>query len=291
VTEDRLVLAVIVPHYNDPIRLGTCLAALAPQLAGRPDIECVVVDNDSPCDLNPLKTAYPGIRFITELQKGAAAARNRGVSETSAPALLFLDSDCVPAPDWLVTALGLCGRAEVIGGRVDTFDETPPPRTGPEAFETVFAFHQKDYIQRKGFSVTANLLTSRAIFEDVGPLRVGLSEDIDWCWRARAKGHRLIYADELAVSHPTRSDWPGMMKKLRRTTDELFFLNGTSPSARMKWLARSLAVLLSGPAQIATVLASPRLSGLGERSRGAGALLRLRAMRSFWMMRQAVRGR
>jgi GT2 family glycosyltransferase len=284
-------LAVIIPHYNDPVRLGTCLAALAPQLAGRTDVECLVVDNDSPCDLGPLEAARPAIRFVTEARKGAAAARNRGVSETSAPALLFLDSDCVPAPDWLVTALGLYGRADVIGGRVDTFDETPPPRTGPEAFETVFAFHQKDYIEKKGFSVTANLLTSRAVFEDVGPLTVGLSEDIDWCWRAREKGYQLIYADELAVAHPTRSDWPGLTKKLRRTTDELFFLNGTSPSARMKWLARSMAVLLSGPVQITTVLASPRLSGAGERSRAAGTLLRLRAMRSFWMMRQALLGR
>ena len=38
-------LAVIIPHYDDLRRLGTCLAALAPQLAAAgPAVEAVVVD-------------------------------------------------------------------------------------------------------------------------------------------------------------------------------------------------------------------------------------------------------
>lgn len=284
-------LAVIIPHYNDLTRLGTCLAALASQLAAHPEVEAVVVDNASPVDLAPLRAAHPGLRFVTEPQKGAAAARNRGVLETRAPYLLFLDCDCVPAASWLETGLGLAGSAGVIGGRIDTFDETPPPRSGAEAFETVFAFHQKDYIERKGFSVTANLLTSRAVFEDVGPLIVGLSEDVDWCRRATAKGHRLVYADTLAVRHPTRSDWAGLVKKWQRTTAEGFHLNGLSAAARLKWLARAGAVLLSGPVHLPKVLGSPDLSGATEKRRAAATLLRLRAARSLWMIRQAATGR
>ena len=45
---DAPVLAVIIPHYNDPVRLGKCLNALAPQLSARPEVECVVADNDTP---------------------------------------------------------------------------------------------------------------------------------------------------------------------------------------------------------------------------------------------------
>ncbi|MBE3639508.1 glycosyltransferase family 2 protein [Mangrovicoccus algicola] len=283
-------LAVVIPHYNDLARLEKCLGALAPQAAAAgARVETVVADNDSPADLEPLRAAHPWARFVTEPQKGAAAARNRGVAETTAPFLAFLDSDCVPGPDWLATALRLSGGAAVTGGRIDTFDETPPPRSGAEAFETVFAFWQRSYVEQKGFSVTANLLTSRAVFEETGPMVVGLSEDMDWCFRARAKGHALVYRDELAVSHPTRQDWPALAKKWRRTTLEGFHLNGTSASGRAKWALRAVAVAASGPLHLPKVLGAERLSGQ-EKLRGAGTLLRLRAARAGWMLGQALRG-
>lgn len=284
------LLAVIIPHYNDPVRLGRCLESLAPQLAAAPGVEAVVVDNDSPCDLSGLRAAHPAIRFVTEPQKGAAAARNRGVRETTAPHLLFLDSDCIPAPDWLATALTLLGPDTVTGGRVNTFDETPPPRSGAEAFEAVFAFRQRDYVERKGFSVTANLLTTRAVFDAVGDLVPGLSEDVDWCWRATARGYPLIYADTLSVSHPTRSDWPALTRKWRRTTAEGFHLNGTGPAARLKWALRGLAVAASGPLHVPKILFSNRLDSQTERLCGAGTLLRLRLARMIWMLRQAATG-
>jgi len=208
--------AIIIPHYNDLARLQTCLAALVPQLLD--GVELVVADNASPVDLGPLKAQFPAMRVVTQPIKGAAAARNAGVAATTAPHLIFLDADCVPAPDWLATALALLGTAEVIGGRIDTFDETPPPRSGAQAFETVFAFHQRVYVEEKGFSVTANLITTRAIFEDVGEFIVGVSEDLDWCQRATGKGYGLIYADALRVAHPTRTDWPALAKKWRRLT-------------------------------------------------------------------------
>lgn len=286
----QLRLAVIIPHYDDPARLRTCLDALAPQLARAPDVEAVVIDNDSPVDLGPLGEAFPAVRFVTEPARGAAAARNRGVRETTAPHLAFLDSDCAPAPDWLQSALSLADSADVIGGRVDTFDETPPPRSGAEAFETVFAFHQKDYIERKGFSVTANLLTRRDVFEDVGPLIVGLSEDAEWCRRATARGYGLVYADDLRVAHPTRGDWAGLIKKWRRLTDEMFQLNGTGAPARLKWALRAAAVMASGPAHAPRVLTAPELASGLERRRAVATLLRLRALRGLWMLRQAAVG-
>jgi len=292
-----LRLALIIPHYNDPVRLKACLAALAPQLAAHPGVEAVVADNNSPCDLAPLKAEYPNIRFVTEPRKGAAAARNCGVRETTAPDLAFLDSDCVPAPDWLESALRLSGgraagqAGDVIGGRVDTFDETPPPRSGAEAFEAVFAFHQRDYVERKGFSVTANLLTTRAVFEDVGDLIVGLSEDMDWCFRATAKGYVLAYADDLRVAHPTRSDWPALQRKWRRTTDEGFHLHGTGAVSRLTWAARALVVAASAFAHIPKILKAPQLDGWGEKLRATGVLFRLRFQRVIWMLTQAATGR
>lgn len=281
--------AVIIPHYNDVARLQTCLAALVPQLDGSGEV--VVADNNSTADLAPLKAAFGEVRFVTAMEKGAAAARNCGVAATSAPYLLFLDADCVPAPDWVQTAFGVAQKVDLAGGRVGTFDETPPPRSGAEAFETVFAFQQKRYVEEVGFSVTANLVTSRAVFEDVGPYRGGMSEDMDWCFRARDKGYSLEYSDEMAVTHPTRSDWPALAKKWRRTTNEMFHLNGTSAAKRLKWLVRSGLILGAAVPYTLKIWRSGKLENTGERLRGTATLWRLHLTRAVWMIRQVLSGR
>lgn len=281
--------AVIIPHYNDPSRLGLCLGALV-AADQADDVEIVVVDNNSSADLTGLAAAFPTVRFVTEPRKGAAEARNRGVAETSAPWLFFIDCDCVPAPDWLATALGLGLGNEIVGGRVEVFDETPPPRSGAEAFETVFAFSQKAYVEQKGFSVTANLLTTRVVFDAVGGFHNGTSEDLEWCHRATTAGYPIRYVDALGVSHPTRSDWPALERKWRRLTAEAFETHGRSPARRISWALRALVVLASGPAHVPKVLGHPRLASL-EKRRGVATLVRLRTRRCGWMLRQALTGR
>jgi len=278
--------AVIIPHYNDVRRLGRCLAALT--AAAPPEVEILVVDNGSTESLADLVHAHPGVRFVTEPEKGAAAARNRGVRETSAPLLLFIDSDCLPAPDWIAVARQVAPRADLIGGRVDVFDETPPPRSGAEAFEAVFAFNFRNYIEVQGFTGAGNLVTRRDVFEDVGGFVNGVSEDRDWSMRAVARGYRLIYEDGLVVGHPSRSDWAALRHKWHRMTRELFASNGTAPRARLRWGLRALAMPASALAHLPKVLLSPRLDGWGERLRGAATLLRLRLLRMVWMLRQAL---
>lgn len=284
--------ALIIPHYNDTARLLTCLNALAPQIT--PEVEVIVVDNGSTADMTAIKELLdhklPGAQLITESGKGAAIARNRGVAETCAEGLIFLDADCVPAADWLATALSLLGSDEVIGGRVDVFDETPPPRSGAEAFETVFAFHQRSNIEKKSFSVTANLLTSRAVFERTGPFINSVSEDLDWCRRAVAAGVPLVYEDALGVAHPTRQDWAALSKKWRRLTEESFATHGMTAPARIRWALRAGAVLASSVVHAPKVLRHPALTPV-EKQRGTGTLLRLRTQRAVWMLRQAVSGR
>ena len=283
--------AIIVPHHDDHDRLARCLAALAAEDLSR--VEVLVVDNASERSLDAVARAHPFARVVTEPERGAAAARNRGVAESAAPLLFFLDADCVPAPGWVAAAFAAIRApraADVIGGRVEVFHETPPPHTGPQAFEAVFAFDNARYVAEKGFSVTANLLTRRAVFEDVGPFRPGMSEDLDWCARARARGWRLGYDEALRVAHPSRADWPALRRKWRRLTEETYGLGGGDLRARAAWGARALLMPASAVAHLPRVLRHPDLRP-AERARAAGTLARLRLSRAAWMLRQAMGGR
>lgn len=281
--------AIIIPHYNDVPRLLRCLDALLPQVGAQTEV--VVVDNASTDSLDPVRAAHPGLWIVVEPAKGAANARNRGVAETTAPRLAFIDSDCVPASDWVRAIAAAAPKGDLVGGRVDMFDETPPPRSGAQAFETVFAFDLKTYVERKGFSGSGNLITRRDVFDATGPFIHGLSEDLDWCRRATAKGFRLVYDDGLRVSHPTRTDWPALARKWRRLTDEGFGVNGRGPVARLKWAAKALAMPVSVLAHLPRVLRHPQLNGATEHLRAVGTLVRLRLLRMVWMLRQAVTGR
>jgi len=278
--------AVIIPHYNDVARLDRCLDVLVN--SPHSDCEIVVADNMSSDPMDEIRARYPMVRFIEEPEKGAAMARNRGVAETSAPVLFFIDADCVPAPDWFLTATRVCGNADLIGGRVDVFDETPPPRSGAEALEAVFAFNFRTYVEKQGFAGSGNLLTRREVFADVGGFVHGLSEDLDWCHRARAKGYRLIYEDRLCVSHPSRQDWAALRRKWHRLTEELYGVNGSTLRARLRWAIRALAMPLSAVVHTPKILFSRKLSSAGERWRGVVTLFRLRLLRAGWMLRQAL---
>ncbi|CTQ49340.1 glycosyltransferase family 2 protein [Jannaschia donghaensis] len=260
--------AIIIPHKDDQARLTRCMAALkVPD-----DVEVVVVDNASRA---PVDAGMA--RLIVEAQAGAAAARNRGVAETRAPLLLFLDADCVPAADWIDVALD-CGPGPV-GGAVDVFHETARPLTGAQAFEQVFAFDNARYIAQDRFSVTANLVVTRAIFEMVGPFRGAVAEDRDWGLRARAAGYPVTYRADLRVAHPSRGDWASLAKKWRRLTREARGLDQDAAAWTFKALAMPLSVVFHAP----KVMTAPDLSKT-ERLRALGTLIRLRFARMVWML-------
>ena len=281
--------AVIIPHFNDVDRLGRCLAAVFNgDVTG---VEVLVVDNGSTQPMGALRKEFPKVVFVAEPDKGAALARNRGVRESTAAGLIFLDADCLPAPGWLTAAKRASDGADIVGGAIDVFDETPPPRNGAQAFETVFAFNYKDYIENNGFSVTANLVTTRAVFDAVGDFIAGVSEDAEWCQRATAKGFTLTLDETMRVGHPTRSDWVALERKWRRIAQEMYQLHRAGHAGRagnVLWFLRALAMLASIPVHIPKLLGSPKLNGMTERMKGVATLVRLRVLRSWWMIRQAL---
>lgn len=280
--------AVIIPHYNDPDRLRRCLGALVPQADA--EVEIVVVDNSSPVDLGWIRDEFPQVRLLVEAEKGAGPARNRGVAGTTAPWVLFLDADCVPAPDWLAVGAGIARDRTVIGGRVDVFHETPPPKSGAEAFEEVFAFKMRAYLERDAFLGAGNLVTSRAVFEAVGGFRPAVSEDKDWSQRAARAGFKLAYDDDFIASHPSRQDWPALKHKWRRLTRESYLLGGTGPLSRVKWALRALLMPVSIIAHTPRILRSSTLT-IGEKWRAFGILAKLRLWRMGWMLGQTLTGR
>lgn len=277
-----VALSIIIPHLNDTARLWRCLNDLAPQL-GR-EVEVIVCDNGSDVPLDGIKRDFPWVIHVHETTRGAGLARNAGVRVARGEVLAFIDSDCRPAEDWVETILDTTTGWQVLAGRVDTFDETTGPATSAQLFERVFAFNNARYVRELGFGVTANLITSRAVFDAVGPFRAGVPEDLDWCFRARALGVAVRYEPTLTVLHPTRADWPALCGKYRRVEQERFsHLGGASAN----WAVRLVLTGLSPLRDMFRVVGSNKLNGGKERLLCLVALFRLRFARVGWMWQLA----
>jgi predicted glycosyltransferases len=94
-----ICLSLIIPTHNRSERLIAALESVIRQDLPAADWECVVVSNNSTDDtvarFGDFAARYPGLnlRLVTEDGPGVSYARNRGIAETSAPLLVFIDDD------------------------------------------------------------------------------------------------------------------------------------------------------------------------------------------------------
>lgn len=273
-------VSVIIPHYCQPEALAECLASLDAQTLPRDRFEIIVVDNNSPGGPAPAQDAVADrARLLVETARGAGPARNRGAAEATGDVFAFIDADCVASPEWLEEGLKGLDRFDVVGGRVDVSVADERAMTGAEAFERVFAFDFRSYIEDKGFTGSGNLFCRRETFEAVGGFRPAVSEDKDWSHRATAMGFSLGYHDAAAIAHPARADWSELTRKWSRLNREALKLSEEKRLGRWRWAARNLLLPVSIIPHALKIARSAKLPDRQARLRALGTLAALRMWR------------
>ena len=205
----KLNLTVVIPCYGRPESTRRTLESLA----GSPhEFEVVVVDDASPAPVGDVARDFEDrldLRCVRQSRRqGPAAARNRGVRESSNDIIAFTDNDCVVHPDW---PLELCvylrdapQRIVGVGGRVLAL--------GEDVFSRYFTFHRiLDPFLLDGeylYLVTANCAFRRSALDHVGGfderVRVPGGEDPGLCFKLREAGFKLHYRSEAVVWHDYR---------------------------------------------------------------------------------------
>jgi glycosyltransferase involved in cell wall biosynthesis len=279
-------VSVIIPHYRDLGGLAICLAALERQSYPRDRFEVIVADNASPEGAAAVaEVIAERAQLVVVAEKGAGPARNGGVAASSGEVLAFIDSDCVAEPSWIEEGVKALESFDFVGGRVKVLVKDPAHVTPAEAFERVFAFDFKTYIERKRFTGAGNLFCPRPLFDRVEGFKTGVSEDLEWSRRAQTFGFSLGYAPCAIVGHPARRTWTELLAKWERINTETFGLAAGRPAWRLRWFLRTLLLPGSAVVHSAKVLGSPELASLGERLGAIGVLFRLR----WWRFRDSLR--
>jgi GT2 family glycosyltransferase len=262
--------SIIIPVFNQRPELIACLRALERQTCPPRRFEVVVVDNGSDPPIGSMSDTFSFARWVYEPTPGSYAARNRGVASSRAALLGFTDADCLPAPDWIergIRAVQSLPGAGMVAGKIELTFRDPERLTTAELFESVVGFPQATYI-KWGFSATANLFTTRAAFDTVGPFdeRLMSGGDMEWGQRLRARGLSQVYADDVRVSHPARHTLRHLLSKSRRVAGGLQQVADARGEGTNGLLAHALRQLIQLK-RVRTNLSHQRLDTLGRKAR------------------------
>ena len=112
------LVSIVIPNHNSGLLLQRCLASVESQVTDH-SFEVIVVDDGSDDESASCTGHFAGVALIQQSQRGAAAARNRGVRAARGDVVLFLDSDCQATPEWLneISSPLIVGNARVTVGR------------------------------------------------------------------------------------------------------------------------------------------------------------------------------
>lgn len=198
-------VTIVVPVRDRPAALARCLRAVGP--AGN----VLVVDDASrdPARVAQVAAAAGATVIRRARNGGPAAARNTGLAACRTPYVAFVDSDCVPDPDWLrrllphftdpavgmvaprivaLTSTGWLGRYEAARSSLDLGQR--PGRVAP--------------LSPVAYVPAAAAIARRAALGAGFAEDLPVGEDVDLVWRLHAQGWRIRYEPAATVAHDHR---------------------------------------------------------------------------------------
>ena len=220
-------VAICIATYRRIELLRDLLGALAQltfQKACKPDIEIIIVDNDSSrtaedaCKIE----GYPwSIRYFCEPIRGIARARNRAIDEvTDANFLAFVDDDELPGARWLDELLWAQRefQADVVSGPVvPAYTTTVPKWVRNGGFFRRPIFHSGEVV--KLCSTNNVLIRSSVLFKVPGfneLFNFTGGEDTHFFLRVRESGFRMIFSREAIIYEPVtekRANVPWLLRR------------------------------------------------------------------------------
>lgn len=320
---DRHVVTAVLVAHDGARWLPDTLKALLTQ--ARPVQRLVTVDNGSQ-DRGPAVLAeVVGAGNVLTLPRttgyGEAVAEALRQAPATAPVpdddpgnprtewVWLLHDDSAPAHDALALLLRMAGTdpdAAVLGPKIRDWDDRRMLRElgvaidGAGRRETGLDRRELDQGQHDGVRDvlavgSAGMLVRRDVWDRLGGFDVEFGlfrDDVDFCWRAHAAGHRVVVVSDAVVHHAEASRRGvreiGMSAEHPRRRDRrnaLYTLLGNLPfPAMLRALARNLWATLLRALHLLVIkqpgAAREELGALGDVLRDPGRLRRVRAARA-----------
>jgi len=202
--------AIVIPCIQINPLVRRCVDECADKF---PDAEIIVVVDTS----DNSQDAATKATIIVSGDQTIAAKRNLGVNNTSATYIGFIDSDAYPEDGWLTNAIAaLKGNRRIwaVGGpNVSPPEESLSERFVGLALRSWIVSGNNNYRKFKAPArfcddlPSCNLVVRREDYVALGGMDEAIftGEDIDFCFRLRKSGGKILYTPDVLVYHKNRT--------------------------------------------------------------------------------------
>jgi glycosyltransferase involved in cell wall biosynthesis len=202
--------SIIVPTYNRPRQLRSCLKAISRLDYPRNCFEIIVVDDGNNVCMGPIVASFKDrldVTLVRQWHAGPAVARNTGAIRAKGEFLAFTDDDCAPASDWLhkLAARFINASDQAVGGKtINALRGNRYSVASQIVVDYLCQWYNTDLEQAR-FSASNNFAIPAKGFHAIGGFDTtfthAAAEDREFCDRWLYHGYRLVYAPEVLVYH------------------------------------------------------------------------------------------
>ncbi len=268
IIEKNLTASIIIPNYNTANLLKKNLPKVLKTLKNKDNkiLEIILVDDASPDDsAKVVKKMFPQIRLIKhKINRGFSASVNTGARSAKGKLLVLLNTDVIPAKDFLVSSLPHFKDKNVFavsfkegkfswakGMFKDGFINHEPGGVSDKTHETFWVSGGSGMFRRSHWMKLGGM--------DEKLLNPFYWEDVDLCYRAAKRGLTLLWEPKSEVAHEHEATISKLSKKYVdrvRERNQLLFIwkNLTSPIMFRKHISGLLARLSKHPGYLRIVL-------------------------------------
>jgi glycosyltransferase involved in cell wall biosynthesis len=166
-------VSVVIPCFNDEAYIAEAVNSVLNQTYPVWEVICVD-DGSTDQSLSIISSINSSkLKVLSQLNSGAAAARNRGVTASTGNLLCFLDADDIWSADKVERQIRIIDQAQISFGQVEEFfDSTVQIQGSPRVMP--------------GYS-PITMMIKKEDYDRVGDFNEGLSvaEFVDWLSRAK----------------------------------------------------------------------------------------------------------
>jgi mycofactocin system glycosyltransferase len=273
---------VIVPVRDRPAVLDRCLQGL-----GRRHPVVVVDDASSdPAAVAAVAHRHGATVLRRDTNGGPGAARNTGLAAVRSEIVVFVDSDCEPAGDWveelaahLADPLVAAAAPRIVAAPGDepsvryarsrgALDLGPRPASVSPGTRVA-------YVPTAALVARRGALVAVARGHDVFDPALRHGEDVDLVWRLHEAGFRVRYDPAVSVAHAEPRTWRALLARRFRYGTSAAPLSGRHPGALAPlllepWTGAAVAALLLRRPVVAAVALGGALADERAARRGAG---------------------
>ena len=198
--------SVVIPTRARPAYLDVTLASVMPQ-ARATGAEVVVVSDGPDPESAAIAERHGALLVTLTTARGANAARNAAVAQTTSPLLVFIDDD-IAAPDgWLQAVLAGVAAApehDVFGGPIRAHLDGGGPRACGREPAPITTLDRGQADRDVAFVWSANMAVRRRALERIGPFDETIfvrGDEEDWQLRYGSSGGRTRYLAAAGLEH------------------------------------------------------------------------------------------